>query len=250
MRTDTPRPALTPVPAPGEPAHAAPPPHPGTAAQSSPSTHPTNHVSGPRSPRNSRAYTIANAAPTRPSAVSGVHRTPRAALPTTLIDHARQTRENLLAALQHPRAATQRLHHTHPRERRLTIEERTESPTGRHAPAHARQDHPAPPPRAHPRPPPSDILQQRRQARLAILEQLIERAPRDPRARRDLLDRRLRIPELLDRANRARQQPRTLNLQPTSSRAARPPPDRTPPQPRRRHPPHAYAADAHARARP
>ena len=50
------------------------------------------------------------------------------AIAAALVDHRRQPREDRLAALQHQRARAQRLHHTHPRQRRLTIEERQDPP--------------------------------------------------------------------------------------------------------------------------
>src|ERR1700691_2390498 len=146
---------------------------------------------------------------------------PRAcALPAALIQHARQTHKDLLAALKDPRAGTQRLHHTHPRERRLTIEKRQDHPQAATHPLTPRQ----PLKTRRPELPlhhPQNILKERRQTRLTAIEELIERAPRNPRTRSDIRDRRTRIPKLLDRADRTRQQPRTLNL---SDLHRRPPP--------------------------
>ena len=112
---------------------------------------PNSSVSGRCCPRNNRAYTIPNAAPTKPSAVNAVHSPPRAFSRRPSSTTPAELREDLLTTLQHPRAATQRAHHTHPREHRLTIKERQGSPTAPGAPAHATQDPPSPPRRAPPR---------------------------------------------------------------------------------------------------
>src|SRR6202167_4694290 len=162
-------------------------------------------------------------------------------LPATLIQDRHQTSEDLLATLKHPRTSAQRLHHTHPRERRLPIEK----------PKNRRQPHPHPPPhtqtnqasrRKLKRDQTHHILKDRRQTLLTISEQLIERAPRNTRTRSDMPNRRLRIAQLIDRANRTRDQPRTLNLHHprtppphTQTRPHRPPTPRhhAPPPPTR-----------------
>ncbi len=134
-----------------------------------------------------------------------------------LIHHTRQPPKHHFPALQHPRATTQRLHHQHPREHRLTIQKP--------------QDHKQPP--THPLTPPKtlkpgrrelrgeqpeDALDHRRQTRFPIREQLIERTPRNPRTRGDIRHRSIRVPQLIHRPHRRRQQPRTLNLRKTLTR--------------------------------
>jgi hypothetical protein len=98
------------------------------------------------------------------------------ALPPTLIQDLRQARKDPLAPLQHPWAAPQRLHDTHPREHRLTIEERQDheqAATHPIDPGQSRQigRHDLTLDPLH------SALQDREQAVLAIGEQVIERAP-------------------------------------------------------------------------
>ena len=132
------------------------------------------------------------------------------------------SRQNLLAPRQHPRTTMQRLRHTHPRERRLTIQ-KTQNP---------------PQPTTHtltPRQPtqirsnqlalnlPHDIIQDRQQTIVAIIEQVIERPPRNPRTRSDMRNRHARRPNsstvttaadssrdrcISDTCTRAREEPR------------------------------------------
>ena len=162
------------------PARDAPPPHPDRAARSSPSTHPAAPSAARRSPRSSRAWTIVNAAPTRPSAVNGVQPPPRAPSLRPSSTTAGEAREDLLATPQHLRAATQRLNHTHPRQAPAHDPGTRGSPTTPHEPAPATQTIQARR-RDIPLDQRDDVLQHRRQALLAVGEQFVERAPRDPR---------------------------------------------------------------------
>ena len=131
----------------------APPPAPDRAARSSPSTHPTDPSAARRSPLRNRAYTTPSAPPTRPSAVTNVHSPPRA--PS---ERPSSTTAASRARISSRRSSTpghlQRLHHTHPRQHRLAIQERRGSPTTHRAPAPATPGPPGPRPRAPARPRP------------------------------------------------------------------------------------------------
>src|SRR6202041_3574888 len=67
-----------------------------------------------------------------------------------------------------------------------------------------------------------DVLDQRRQTCFTVLEQLVERAARDPRAPSDLRDRGMRVAVLVDRADRTGQQPRALYLRDARRRQGTP----------------------------
>ena len=165
--------------------------------------------------RSSRAWTIANAAPTK--ALGGEGR----ALPRD------PPRSEDRPSSRHPpptgpepprrQASTrgpplQRLHDTHPRQHRLTIEERQDHKQPSRAPA------PATPTRRGPRAAISSAIrsnsipEHRQKAILAIREQVIERPPRYPCTRGYMRHRRARIPRLPDRRHRRAQKPRTLHL--------------------------------------
>ena len=146
----------------------------------------------------------------------------RARTPTTpSINHPRQTRKNLLTTRKETRTALLGMHHTHPRERRLTIKEPQNHPEAATHPLTPRKTlktRPGELPLHHPQ----NIVQQRAKALLTVLKQLIERAPRHPRAQRDRAHRRTRVTQLLKRRKRARQQPRTLNPSQTPLRHRQP----------------------------
>jgi hypothetical protein len=136
---------------------------------------------------------------------------------TTRVYDSCEPGQDLLTTLQHPRTTTQRLHHNHPRQHRLTIQKR--------------QDHPQP--LAHTLTPPKLVeirrrqltldplnhaLQRREQTILTTIEQVIERAPRHPRTTSHITHRHTRITQLIHRTQRPSQQPRTLNTHHTRTR--------------------------------
>ncbi len=182
---------------------------------------PNSSVSGWRWPFNSRAYTIPNAAPTRPSAVNGVHSTPR--LPTsrppstTSASRARiSSRRSKTSGPPLSACTTQTRASTGSRSKNARIAHRPRRTRSRHStPSNAR-------PRQLPGERAEDVLQHRGQALLAVREQLIERAPRHPRARHHIRDRRVRPTQLIHRANRRRQQPRALDVRDLRMRTLNP----------------------------
>ena len=241
--------AAQPRRAPGGPAHAAPPPAPDTAARSSPSTHPAAPSAARAGLSTSRAYTIPTAAPDQALRRQRRALTPHAHPPATLVNHGRQPPEDLLAALQDPgpplNACT-----THTRAKTGS---RSKNPRIAHSPRRTRSRHAKPSKPAASELPgdhTEEILEDRREALLAVGERLIERPPRDPRTRDDIRHRRIRPPQLIDRPNRRGQQPRALNLsdpRTLPARASRPalrPARRTPiarPHRTRRHHVHRAA---------
>ena len=178
-------------------------------------------VSGRGSPRATRAYTIPNAAPTRPSAVNGEQPAARALSPRApSITPARRAKTSSRRARIWGRPAGNAPHTPAPAPAHdQRTQNHREAATHPLTPPKTLQTRPREPPLQHP----EDIVEQRSQTLLAVLEQLVERAPRHPRTLGDLRHRRTRVTQLLQRRDRTRQQPRALNLHQTPLRRRQPP---------------------------
>ena len=139
---------------------------------------------------------------------------------TTLIHDPRQQCQHLPTTLQHLRSPTQHLHHTHPRQRRLTIQKTQDRPqTTTHTltprqPTQTRSHNPRSD-ELH------DIVEDRQQTIIAISEQVIERAPRHPRTSSDTRNRRTPITQLIHHRHSSTKQPRTLHLRHPHTRRRR-----------------------------